>query len=158
MAVETMANPDIVPIAKDGAILDVGCGTGVVGNLLKENGFTNIDGADASEKFVNAAEASGAYKNTRALFFGLGVDKYPEELKGKYDLVAASCVWCPGHIPNCGFDDVHVSLKPNGYFATPICECYWVDGEKEGYKDKMDEMISQGKFKLISSVNFQQDG
>ena len=35
-AVQTIANPSIVPVAKDCAILDVGAGTGVVGNLLKE--------------------------------------------------------------------------------------------------------------------------
>ena len=34
-AVEVISNPSIVPVEKDCAILDVGCGTGVVGNLLK---------------------------------------------------------------------------------------------------------------------------
>ena len=88
----------------------------------------------------------------------MGLDKYPEDLKNRFDLVTASCVWCPGHIPNIGFEDIHASLKPEGYFVTPICECYWVNGEKEGYKDKMDEMVAAGKFKLVNSENFQQDG
>ena len=99
-------------------------------------------GADASDVFVRAAEASGAYKEARTLFFGMGLDKYPEDLKGRFDLVTGSCVWCPGHIPNIGFEDIHASLKPNGYFVTPIVKCYWVNGEKEGYKDKIDEMVA----------------
>ena len=152
--VETIADPAMVQVSHDCAILDVGAGTGVVGNLLKQKGFTNIVGADASAEFVKVAQASGAYKETRALYFGMGLDKYPEDLKNRFDIVTASCVWCPGHIPNLGFDDIHASLKTGGYFVTPICECYWENGEKEGYKDKMDEMIRQGKFKQLSQVAF----
>ena len=105
----------MVPVAKDCAILDVGAGTGVVGNLLKEQGFTNIVGADASDTFIKAAAASGAYKETRVLFFGMGLDKYPDDLKARFDVVTASCVWCPGHIPNIGFEDC-----PNGVAHRPM--------------------------------------
>ena len=66
-------------MAHDCEILDVGAGTGIVGNLLKEKGFTNIVGADASAEFIKVAQASGAYKETRALYFGMGLDKYPED-------------------------------------------------------------------------------
>ena len=66
----TVADPSIVQVPKDCAILDMGCGTGVVANLLKEHGFTNIEGADASDTFIRAAKASGAYKDARVLFFG----------------------------------------------------------------------------------------
>ena len=35
---------------KDARILDVGCGTGMVGLLLRDAGFTTIDGADLSDE------------------------------------------------------------------------------------------------------------
>ena len=38
-------------------ILDVGCGTGLVGVELNKLGFTNIDGLDISERSLNVAES-----------------------------------------------------------------------------------------------------
>ena len=37
---------------KSGTIYDVGAGTGVMGRLLNEQGYTNVDGMDASESFA----------------------------------------------------------------------------------------------------------
>ena len=34
------------------AILDMGCGTGLVGKFLAEKGFTNIHGIDLSKKML----------------------------------------------------------------------------------------------------------
>lgn len=31
---------------------------------------------------------------------------------------------------------------------------YWASGEKEGYKDKFDEMIAQGKLELVMTKTF----
>ncbi len=35
------------------ALLDAGCGTGLVGIELKKNGFDNLDGADFSQKMLD---------------------------------------------------------------------------------------------------------
>ena len=62
------------------------------------------------------------------MYLGLGLDKYPDDLKGKFDLVTAGGVFLTGHIPNIGFEDVHASLKTNGYFVTGLRTSYWVNG------------------------------
>ena len=41
--------------SRDLKVFDIGAGTGLMGRLLAEQGFTNIDGADASPKFVGVA-------------------------------------------------------------------------------------------------------
>ena len=99
-------------------VLDVGAGTGICGILLKEKGFTNITGIDPSESLLKKLDDTGAYKASRCMFLGLGLDKYPEDLKGKFDLVVAGGVFLEGHIPCSGFDDVHASLKTNAFFVT----------------------------------------
>ena len=40
---------------RDAKIFDIGQGTGILGKLLIREGFTNIDGADASQSFVDKA-------------------------------------------------------------------------------------------------------
>lgn len=47
---------------KSTPVLDLGCGTGAVGQRLRERGFTRIDGVDLSPEMLAVAEASGAYR------------------------------------------------------------------------------------------------
>ena len=122
--------------------------------LLHEQGYLNIDGADGSEKFVEHAKSKGLYKDCDAFFFGNGVDVFPAKFKGKYDCCTASGVFLPNHMPPSAMDDIHCSLKTGGYFVTAMRAFLFCDGEKHGYKDKIEELIQQGKFKLVSKVDF----
>ena len=61
-------------LPKDTAVFDAGCGTGEIGKMLTEAGYTNIEGADASEKFVEHAKKQGWYKECDAFYFGRGLD------------------------------------------------------------------------------------
>ncbi len=141
-------------LPKDAWIFDAGCGTGVVARLLKEQGYDNIDGADASEKFVEHAKTKGLYKECDAFFFGNGLDVFPAKFKGKFDCCTASGVFMPNHMPPSAMDDIHCSLKTGGYFVTAMRAFLFCDGEKHGYKDKIEELIQQGKFKLVRKVEF----
>ena len=51
-------------LPKDSKILDVGCGTGLMGKMLSTDGYNQIVGVDASEKFVEASVATGFYTET----------------------------------------------------------------------------------------------
>ena len=44
-------------------ICDFGCGTGLVGKYLYEDGFREIDGIDASQGMIDEALDKGIYKN-----------------------------------------------------------------------------------------------
>jgi len=59
---------------RDASIFDIGQGTGILGKLLKAQGFNDIQGADASTKFNEVGMATGAYRECREVWFGRGVD------------------------------------------------------------------------------------
>ena len=122
--------------------------------MLHSQGYVNIDGADASEKSVEYAKSKGWYTNCDAFFFGNGVDAFPDKFKGKFDCCTASGVFMPNHMPTSAIDDMHCSLKIGGYLVTAMRSYLYVDGEKHGYKDKMDELIREGKFRLHSKGDF----
>jgi predicted TPR repeat methyltransferase len=42
-------------------VLDIGCGTGVLGKRLTVLGFKHIDGLDASEGMLKLSKETGAY-------------------------------------------------------------------------------------------------
>lgn len=52
-------------VAPDAAVLDAGCGTGLVGAELAARGFTAIDGIDLSQGMLDVARAKGAYRDLR---------------------------------------------------------------------------------------------
>ncbi len=50
-------------LAPESAILDVGCGTGLVGKALRTAGFTSIDGIDVSDRSLDFAGKTNAYRS-----------------------------------------------------------------------------------------------
>lgn len=139
---------------RNAAIFDIGQGTGIMGKLLKAQGFTNIEGADASQKYVETANASGWYTSCSVIWFGKGVDALPASVVGKYDLVMASGVFVDGHIPSAGFEDAHAMLKSGGHFITSMRRSYYEPGESHGYREKLDEMEAAGKFRVLKTWEF----
>ena len=139
---------------KDAAIFDVACGTGMLGKLLQAQGYTNITGADATPNFVKVSKESGIYVDVFEHWFGMGVDRFPEEHKERYDVVTASGCLSKGHIPNSGIDDIHLSLKVGGYFCAGWRTFYLTPGEENGFYEKLEAMVAEGKFTLVRRYEF----
>lgn len=140
--------------ARDASILDVGQGTGIMGKLLKAQGFNDIQGADASTKFNEVGRATGAYKECREVWFGRGVDQLPRDFLMRFDVVMGSGIFMDGHIPAAGFDDVHAMCKTGGHFITSMRKVYYQDGHEYGYKEKLDSLVRSGKFEWVKDWTF----
>ena len=46
--------------------------------MLSKEGYTNIDGLDASQKLIEHVRTKDWYNQTQVLFLGQGVDQFPE--------------------------------------------------------------------------------
>jgi 2-polyprenyl-3-methyl-5-hydroxy-6-metoxy-1,4-benzoquinol methylase len=66
------SNENGLNVPKDAAIHDAGCGTGLIGKILFEHGFTNIHGSDASQNLVETVKKSGWYKDAQCIWMGTG--------------------------------------------------------------------------------------
>ena len=78
----------------------------------------------------------------------------PKEYNENYDVVLGSGVYMKGHFPAAAFDDIYSALKPNGLHVFGIREMYWAEGEEMGYKDKVQQMIDEGKWEEVSCDSF----
>ena len=58
-------------------------------------------------------------------------------------------------MPKESLEDLHASIKVGGYFVTAFRSHYWVNGQVDGFKDKLDEMIAEGKFVLVDTYEFE---
>ena len=137
-------------------ILDVGAGTGTVGKFLAKRGYSGIVGIDAAPNLLAKLKGVEAYKESRCMFIGMGLDKFPAELKNRFDVVTAAGVWLEGHIPASGLDDAFAALKVGGYLVSATRSYIWVKGEKGGYKDLIDKYIDEGKMELIHTETWTQ--
>ena len=50
-------------VDRSSAVIDMGCGTGLVAQCLRDEGFSCIDGADASPEMLQVAKSKGVYRN-----------------------------------------------------------------------------------------------
>ena len=140
-------------LSKDVKVLDVGAGTGIIGELLHEGGITNIDALDASTTFLDTLVTRGYYKTAKIAMLGYG--NFPEpERKELYDVVTACGVFLKGHMPKEALDEIHQYLKPNGYFVTAMRQCYYDPFEPMGYFGKFQSLLDSGKFKLVKKNTF----
>jgi predicted TPR repeat methyltransferase len=96
-------------------ILDMGCGTGLVGAYLKEKGgFTKIVGVDASSGMLSESDKKGVYHELKELFLGTP-DTFPDELRNRFSAITAAGILAEGHLGPDVFDEMVLALKHGGY-------------------------------------------
>ena len=69
---------------KEIRILDAGAGTGIIGTMLVDLGYKNIDGLDISQKMLDLAAPKNVYK--RLICAALSKDRIEEIQTGEYDV------------------------------------------------------------------------
>ena len=106
----------------DSVILDMGCGTGLVGELLHSLGYRHLDGLDLSPEMLEKAKARGVYRT-------LGEADLTETLEIEQIYDAVICVGVFSHQRSQAFDLVKLfaGLKPNGVLVATVNGKGWRD-------------------------------
>ena len=136
--------------ATTAVVLDMGCGTGLVGQFLKEFGFQTIDGIDASAGMLEQARKKESYRELHDMFLGKP-ETFPEHFHNKYDAITAVGILAEGHLDCSVFDEMLLALKQGGYAVFTTRTMYLT---KYGYGDKLKELEEQGKWKLVKEIAF----
>ncbi len=131
-------------------IFDMGCGTGLVGQYLKERGFKKVVGVDASKGMLGKAAEKNSYSELKELFLGLP-DTFPREYHNRFDAITAAGILAEGHLDNKVFDEMLLSLKTGGYAIFATRTMYLT---QYSYGDRIRELTEQGKWKLVKEITF----
>ena len=127
---------------KTAKIIDVGCGTGLVGEKLKAKDFIYFDGLDISKDMLSIAKSRG-YRN---LFLG-SLNKQLPVLDDAYDAAMCIGVFTHGHVSSDRFNELCRIVKPGGYVCFTINEGVF---EKYGFKDMIAEFQLNKAWEVIS--------
>ena len=127
---------------KTAKIIDVGCGTGLVGEKLKAKDFIYFDGLDISKDMLSIAKSRG-YRN---LFLG-SLNKQLPVLDDAYDAAMCIGVFTHGHVSSDRFNELCRIVKPGGYVCFTINEGVF---EKYGFKEMIAEFQLNKVWEVIS--------
>lgn len=129
---------------KQSLIHDAGCGTGLVGELLGQLGYTNIHGSDFSEEMLEKAKDTSRYSQLMSLDFAAAL---PLPDNG-YDAAISIGVYTKRFKQHLISEMIRI-IRPSGYF---VFSC------REQYYEEVVVLIAQLlKDKSISNASIQHD-
>ncbi len=111
-------------------IIEFGCGTGILGQILSDLGYSDIIGVDGSEEMLKVARARRDRLSDKPVYRDLyqhliGVDDLVNLPQTKFDIAVCSACMIKGHFPNNCFDTFLYCLKQkDGEFIFSIREKY----------------------------------
>lgn len=141
---------DQLNVKKDAKILDVCAGTGGIGRILVQKGYSDLHAIDGAEGMLTKAKQEGNYKSYTHLLFEPD-SKLPYE-DGSFDCVLLAGVFAPGHLPIVALREVCRVTKVGGLVAFICCDPnYYEDKDKQysnrGFYKIVDELRDQGVWK-----------
>lgn len=119
-------------IDKNAAVLDVGCGAGVMGDLLAKNNYSTIHGADYSKNMLNISKKGDNYNK----LFYLDLNEDIDLSMNHYDCIVAIGVFTTGHVACDRVKELIKIIKKQGFILMSIrTDVYEEDGFKKIFKE-----------------------
>jgi SAM-dependent methyltransferase len=120
-------------------ILDIGAGTGLVGDFLALSGFKNVDALEPSQGMVNVAKPKNIYQNF--VVEPVLADRQTSIPDGAYDACVSSGALGEGHIPSEGIKEFARVTKKNGLVIIVMRQEYLET--VEDFKDRLEPLMER---------------
>lgn len=132
----------------DAKILDAGCGTGNMAQVLHQLGYRNIEGLDPSAGMLAVAQRKEVYQQLHQLYLDARVDLADDS----FDAVVAAGVLTHGHAPPESLDGILKLTRPGGVIIFSLSAIAY---EELGFKQKIAALEESARWvKLDQSLLF----
>ena len=123
-------------------ILDAGCGTGLVGEILSKNNFKNIEGVDFSEEMLSIANQKNIYKSLN-LF---DLTKKLAYNDNSFDAIICAGTFTCGHVGPESLIEMLRITKEGGFICFTVRKQEW---EAAPYMQILDKLVNSNSLKKI---------
>ncbi len=127
---------------KQCSILDAGAGTGLVGEALAQEGYSNLTAVDLSEKMLAIAAEKKVYQS---LHQGNLEDPNIFNNSEKFDVIITAGVFAYAHAGEKVLNNLFSVLKEEGIFLLTI---------REDYRQEMQTAFNQLSWQLVREESF----
>lgn len=122
-------------------VLDAGCGTGLVGEVLHDMGYKNIEATDYSEDMLSEAEKKKVYDRV----FQADLNERLDVPDNSYDATICVGTFTYAHVGPEAFQELVRVTRPGGYVCFTIRDGAY---EEYGYRAKMLELEAENCWEL----------
>lgn len=145
---KAMQSEGVFPGAnKNIKILDAGAGTGIIGEMLVKQGYTNVDALDISQKMLDIAIKKDMYK--RFICAPLSDVRIEQIQTAEYDVTLCAGTIVYGQAKPVALDECIRHVRPGGLFIFSI-RADSFDPKELGYSTKFEELEKLGKWSLVN--------
>lgn len=127
--------------SKSVRVLDAGCGTGLVGEVLREMGYGNVDAMDYSCDMLREAEKKDVYNQC----FEEDMNRDLALPDNTYDATICVGTFTYAHVGPDAFEELVRITRPGGHITFTIRDGAY---QEYGYRDKMLELEANNIWKL----------
>jgi predicted TPR repeat methyltransferase len=132
---------------KDARILDAGCGTGLSGIALTEQGFTNIHGKDLSPEMLTQAKKTGVYNSLSEVNL-----TNPILVEEPYDAIFSCGVFGFGPPYPQHLHYLIDILNPGGHAVITVNGKGWVETK---WPEELEKAVKQDALKLEETLDIE---
>lgn len=122
-------------------VLDAGCGTGLVGEVLSDMGYEKMDAMDYSQDMLEQAEKKEVYKK----LFQEDMNEKLDIPDNAYDATICVGTFTYAHVGPDAFEELIRVTRPGGYICFTIRDGAY---QEYGYRSKMLEMEAENVWSL----------
>ena len=123
-------------------VLDAGCGTGLVGEVLNRMGYRNLEALDYSDDMLAQAQQKGVYDHLVQADMSRSLE-VPDDC---YDAIICVGTFTYAHVGPQAFDEMMRVTRPGGYVCFTIRDGAY---QEYGYRTRMLELEAEDKWELV---------
>lgn len=129
-------------VPTEARILDAGAGTGLVGKVLTEMGYSNLIAMDMSQGMLEEARKKNVYRQLYRMVMGEKLDFDTDS----FDTVICVGTLTLGHAPASSLNEPLRITKPTGHIVYTLRPDIY---EEKGFKEIHNELESDGMWRLV---------
>ena len=130
----------------ESTVLDAGCGTGLVGEILYKNNFRNIDGVDFSQEMLNIAHQKNIYQSLKLV----DLTKKLVYENNSFDAVICAGTFTCGHVGPEALREMVRITKQGGYICFTVRKHEWEASPYLQIMNDLEKNKSWSKLELLT--------